>query len=126
MIDSQQVSHPEGQDILEEFISYFGRPVLFVIIDIDEKIAEVIIERGAACGFSHYTAERLRGMLAQDSVPKGGLICLHYPYLALMKPTRPKDGVENLMHLSGVIFNEELEKALHKAVKQKTVESIYL
>jgi len=119
LIDSQQVLQPEGKDILKEFASYFGRPALRVIMNTDETIDEVIIERGAACGSSHYAAERLSGTLAQDSVPKGGLICLHYPCLASMKPTRPKDGVENLMHLSGVIFNEELEKALLKADKQK-------
>ena len=78
----------------------------------------MIIERSAACGSSQYAAERLRGVSASEAVPQGGLICLHYPCLASMKPTRPKDGVENLMHLSGVIFNEELEAALQRVEKK--------
>jgi len=117
LINSQQVLHPERKDILKEFIRYFGRPALRLIMNADETIAEVIIKRGAACGSSHYAADRLCGISAKDVVPKGGLICLHYPCLASMKPTRPKDGVENLMHLSGVIFNEELEKALLETAK---------
>ncbi len=99
------------------FARLFGRPRLRVIMGRDKTIAEVIVERGAACGSSQYAAERLRGTPASEAVPKGGLICLHYPCLASMQPTKPKDGVENLMHLSGVIFNEELERALKKGLE---------
>lgn len=111
LIGSQQDLLPEQLSVLMAFTSNFGRPRLRVIMGRDETIAEVIVERGAACGSSQYAAERLRGMPVAEAVPKGGLICLHYPCLASMKPTKPKDGVENLMHLSGIIFNEELEKA---------------
>jgi len=117
LIDAQPDLRPKQLEMLIAFTRNFGRPRLSVILDDDEKIEEVIIERGAACGSSQYAAERLRGIPAEEAVPQGGLICLHYPCLASMKPTRPKDGVENLMHLSGVIFNEELEKALSKAVR---------
>jgi hypothetical protein len=105
-------------ELLTNFLKYFGRPRLDVTLNEDETIKEITIERGAACGSSQYAAERLRGIHMSEAVPRGGLICLHYPCLASMKPTRPKDGVENLMHLSGIIFNEELEKALEAAAKQ--------
>ncbi len=117
LIQDQPDVTPKQQNVLMKFIRYFGRPRLSVNLDDDENIEDVIIERSAACGSSQYAAERLRGTPASEAVPKGGLICLHYPCLASMKPTRPKDGVENLMHLSGVIFNEELEKALQTAKK---------
>ncbi len=109
-------------EVLKNFLEYFGRPRLSLTLNEDETIKEVIIERGAACGSSQYAAERLRGIPVSEAVPQGGLICLHYPCLASMKPTRPKDGVENLMHLSGIIFNEELTKALQAATRQNKPE----
>jgi hypothetical protein len=118
---TEESIHQEGdltskqQMVLLGFLQHFGRPRMRVILDEEKNIGEVIIERSAACGSSQYAAERLRGVPASEAVPQGGLICLHYPCLASMKPTRPKDGVENLMHLSGVIFNEELEIALQQA-----------
>lgn len=115
LIHEQADLIPKQIEILTNFLDYFGRPRLGITLNEDETIKEVSIERGAACGSSQYAAERLRGMPASEAVPQGGLICLHYPCLASMKPTRPKDGVENLMHLSGIIFNEELEKALQVA-----------
>ncbi len=115
MIDEQADLTSKQVKVLRNFLSYFGRPRIGITLNDDETIAEVLIERGAACGSSQYAAERLRGMPASEAVPQGGLICLHYPCLASMKPTRPKDGVENLMHLSGIIFNEELTKALQTA-----------
>jgi hypothetical protein len=35
-----------------------------------------------------------------------------------MRPTKPQAGVENLMHLSGVVFNEALEMAIKNAARQ--------
>ncbi|MBC8497318.1 MAG: hypothetical protein ISS57_10540 [Anaerolineales bacterium] len=109
--------HPAQHEVLLAVARHFGRPRLQVILGADETISEVIVERGAACGSSQHAAEHLRGIPAHEAVPKGGLICLHYPCLASMQPTKPKDGVENLMHLSGIIFNEELKKALQRAVR---------
>ena len=118
LIHDQANLEPKQIEILTDFLKYFGRPRLGVILNEDETIKEVTIERGAACGSSQYAAERLRGLHMSEAVPRGGLICLHYPCLASMKPTRPKDGVENLMHLSGIIFNEELAEAIQAASKQ--------
>jgi hypothetical protein len=108
---------PGQKEIIETFNRYFGRPRLRVVAD-GESIDQIIVERGAACGASWHAAEKLRGTPLSEAVPKGGLISLHYPCLASMQPTKPKDGVENLMHLSGVIFNEEMEKALQTVVRE--------
>ena len=118
LIQEQVNLEPKQIEILTNFVKYFGRPRLSVTLNKDETIKEVTIERGAACGSSQYAAERLRGIHMSEAVPQGGLICLHYPCLASMKPTRPRDGVENLMHLSGIIFNEELAKAIQIATRQ--------
>ena len=117
LISEQQNLTSKQRAVLMKFLQHFGRPQMSVTLDNNDNIEEITIERSAACGSSQYAAERLRGVPASEAVPQGGLICLHYPCLASMKPTRPKDGVENLMHLSGVIFNEELEKALKSASK---------
>jgi len=104
---------PEQNILLMAFASRFGRPRLRITLD-DKRIAEVFVDRGAPCGSSQYAAERLRGIKIDDAVPQGGLICLHYPCLASMQPTMPKEGVETLMHLSGFIFNEELSNSLNR------------
>jgi len=41
-----------------------------------------------------------------------------------MKPIRPIDGVENLMHLSGVIFNEEMKKAMLRPSNRKPINKL--
>lgn len=104
---------PERKELLLAFAARFGRPSLRIEENlVDGSIQQVIVARGAPCGSSQYAARRLRGLPLNEAVPQGGLICLHYPCLASMQPTTPKEGVETLMHLSGVIFNEELERAL--------------
>jgi len=99
--------------ILQEFTRYFGRPSLEVVLDEDgETIYEIIVKRGAPCGSSHYAANRIAGLKVGDAVPQGGLICLHYPCLASMQPKTTKEGVETLMHTSGIIYNESLSRAI--------------
>ncbi len=118
LIISEHILEPKQLDVLMGFVRHFGRPRLRIIPGNNETISAVIVERGASCGSSQYAAERLRGIPLAEAVPQGGLICLHYPCLASMQPTKPQAGVENLMHLSGVIFNEELEMAIKNAARQ--------
>jgi thymidylate synthase len=99
--------------ILMEFTRYFGRPRLQLTLSADQQtIREVIVERGAPCGSSQYAAKRIAGMKVNDIVPQGGLICLHYPCLASMQPKTTEQGVETLMHTSGIIYNQSLQDAI--------------
>ena len=102
--------------ILEEFVRYVGRPSLEIVFDEDgETIRKIIVERGAPCGSSFYAAKRIAGLNVGEAVPQGGLICLHYPCLASMQPKTTEDGVETLMHTSGIIYNESLSQAIEAA-----------
>ena len=107
----------DGLDpLLQAFARRFGRPRLRVRLDpATRHLAEVEVERGSPCGSTHFAAERARGLAADAAVPHAGLICLHYPCMASMQPTRTEAGVETLMHTSGQIFNEELARALRRA-----------
>ena len=99
--------------ILQEFTRYFGRPSLEIVLEEDgETIQEIIVERGAPCGSSQYAAKRIAGLKLDEAVPQGGLICLHYPCLASMQPKTTDEGVETLMHTSGIIYNESLTRAI--------------
>jgi hypothetical protein len=96
--------------VLQEFARYFGRPSLEIVLEEDgETIHELIVKRG---GSSHYAANRIAGLKMGEAVPQGGLICLHYPCLASMQPKTTDEGVETLMHTSGIIYNESLSRAI--------------
>jgi hypothetical protein len=99
--------------IMMEFTQYFGRPSLRIFLSEDqETIRQVVVKRGAPCGSSQYAANRIAGMKVSEVVPQGGLICLHYPCLASMQPKTTEQGVETLMHTSGIIFNHSLQDAV--------------
>ncbi|MGB2895087.1 MAG: DUF166 family protein [Anaerolineales bacterium] len=103
--------------ILQEFARYFGRPSLEIVLEEDgETIHELIVERGAPCGSSQYAAKRIAGLKMREAVPQGGLICLHYPCLASMQPKTTDEGVETLMHTSGIIYNESLSRAIESVL----------
>jgi len=105
--------------ILQEFARYFGRPSLEIVLEEDgETIHELIVKRGAPCGSSHYAANRIAGLKMGEAVPQGGLICLHYPCLASMQPKSTDEGVETLMHTSGIIYNESLSRAIEAVLTE--------
>ncbi len=100
--------------VAAEFAHRFGRPRLRVSVDREGRLSEVTVERCSPCGSTHFAAEKAQGMLAAEAVPRAGLICLHYPCLASMKPEQTESGVETLMHTSGKIFNAALAEALRR------------
>ncbi len=105
---------PYTSAIISEFARFFGKPKLAVSLDHQKNIAEAKILRGAPCGSSHYTSRRLIGLEAEKAVPKAGLMCLHYPCLASMQFEQTDNGVDTIMHTSGRVFNEAMEKALKR------------
>ena len=105
--------------LLQEFVRYFGQPSLEIMLEEDgETIHELIVKRGAPCGSSHYAANRIAGLKMGEAVPQGGLICLHYPCLASMQPKSTDEGVETLMHTSGIIYNESLSRAIEAVLTE--------
>jgi hypothetical protein len=105
---------PYTNEIISEFSRYYGKPILDVNLTEDKKIVEAKVLRGSPCGSTEYTVGRVKGMDAEKAVPTSGLMCLHYPCLASMKFEQTDNGVDTIMHNSGRIFNEGMEKALKK------------
>lgn len=106
---------PYCSPLIARFARYFGRPRFTLKIDTaGQGIEEVTVERGAPCGSTHFITAQLKGMPLAEVVPQAGLIALHYPCLASMHPQRIGDQIETLMHVSGRIVNEELEKELNR------------
>jgi hypothetical protein len=109
----QTNKQPYTSAIISEFARYFGKPKIKLTLDEMEKIVEAKILRGAPCGSSQYTSRRVVGLKAEDAVPTAGLMCLHYPCLASMQFEQTDNGVDTIMHTSGRVFNEAMEKALN-------------
>ncbi len=103
---------PYTSDIVREFARHFGKPKLDLTIDNKGLISAAKVIRGAPCGSSEYTVSRIIGLKADQSVPRAGLMCLHYPCLASMQFEQTDNGVDTIMHTSGRVFNEAMEKAL--------------
>jgi len=99
-----------NDECIAAFAKYFGRPKLRIKVDpAENRIIEVSVERSAPCGSTHLVAAKLTGTLAKNAVPQAGLHAHHYPCLASMQmePTG-----ETLMHISGYVVNEEVERNL--------------
>ena len=103
---------PYSNEIISEFARHFGKPKLDLEFDDQNNIKAAKVLRGAPCGSSEYTAKRIIGLEAGKAVPKAGLMCLHYPCLASMQFEQTDNGVDTIMHTSGRVFNEAMEKAL--------------
>ncbi len=117
-IDEQTVGfyetnkQPYTSAVISEFARYFGKPEVDLTLDENGQIVAARILRGSPCGSSQYTAKRIIGLKAKNAVPSAGLMCLHYPCLASMQFEQTDNGVDTIMHTSGRVFNEAMEKAL--------------
>ncbi|MFC2010037.1 DUF166 domain-containing protein [Chloroflexota bacterium] len=97
-------------DIITSFATHFGRPKLKITVDTQSgKITGVEVERSAPCGSTHRVAEKLVGVAVAEAVPQAGLHAHHYPCLASME-MEPRG--DTLMHISGYVVNEEVEREL--------------
>jgi len=107
-------AEPYESPIISEFATYFGRPKLKVKINPDTQIIEAIeVVRCSACGSTYHTVGKIIGLPVDEVIPKAGLICMQFPCLASMQMEHIDKGLYNtLMHLSGQIFNDELESRL--------------
>ncbi|MGF7184005.1 hypothetical protein GGQ84_000080 [Desulfitispora alkaliphila] len=102
-----------SSETASQFARYFGKPVLDVQLDSKtNKITGAKIKRGAPCGSTQYTVNRMKGYTPENVTPHAGLMCLHYPCLASMEFINTSEGVDTIMHLSGKVFNEAVERSL--------------
>jgi hypothetical protein len=112
-------AEPHDDERIASFARHFGRPKLKINVDPrNGNIIEVMVNRGAPCGSTHFAADRMVGMPLQEAVPRAGLIVHHYPCLASMQPEQIDDDLlETLMHISGYVMNEEVEREIQPFFK---------
>ena len=104
-------------ETIAEFARHFGRPKLKMTTSADGKTVEKFeVIRGAPCGSTHHSAEQMTGHPAEEVRYRAGLISHHYPCLASMQQEALDDSLfDTLMHLSGYVMNDEVEKALDES-----------
>ena len=112
-------AEPYNDQWIASFANHFGRPKLKIHVDPEKSsIIEVTVNRGAPCGSTHYAAHRMAGMSLEEAIPRAGLLVHHYPCLASMQPEQIDDGlIETLMHVSGYVMNEEVEREISPCLK---------
>jgi len=101
-------------ETIAEFARHFGRPKLVMATSADGLTVDKFeVVRGAPCGSTHHAAEQMTGHPAEEVRYKAGLASHHYPCLASMQQEALDDSLfDTLMHLSGYVMNDEVEKAL--------------
>jgi hypothetical protein len=101
-------------ETIAEFAKHFGRPKLKMTTSADGNTVDKFeVVRGAPCGSTHHAAEQMTSHPTEEVRYKAGLLSHHYPCLASMQQEALDDGLfDTLMHLSGYVMNDEVEKAL--------------
>ena len=98
-----------GNPYLDEFARHFGKPVFKVKWE-RGNVTEVEVVRGSPCGCSVFVADKLKGVRVDESVEAAGLAHHHYPCLAAM--AREPDLDDTLMHKSGYMTKEAVDKEI--------------
>ncbi len=101
-------------EVISAFARHFGKPRLEIAIDRQRgTIVGVKVLSGAPCGSTFHVARLLTGIAINEAVPRAGLICHHFPCLASMQKEEIDDGeFDTLMHISGYVVNEEVERQI--------------
>ena len=95
--------------LVQQFARYFGQPIFDIDVNSEGEIAEVRVERDAACGCARYVAQGLAGHPVNHAEYEAGMLHHHYPCLASMNQDLAYH--DTLMHVSG--------HALRDAVKEE-------
>ncbi len=100
--------------VISAFARHFGKPKLEIAIDRQRgTIVGVKVLSGAPCGSTFHVARLLAGIAINEAVPRAGLICHHFPCLASMQQEEIDKGkFDTLMHISGYVVNEEVERQI--------------
>lgn len=100
---------PYSIPLVAEFARHFGRPLLRVGVDDSSRtVSGVEILRDTPCGCAAHVAAGLAGCGVDDAVQAAGLLHHHFPCLAGMAIDPAYS--DTLMHVSGRILKEEVER----------------
>lgn len=109
---------PVGDDVIDEFASYFGKPELE--IEGEKYIENITVKRGAPCGSTCYVSEELEGFPLEDAELESGNKIHNYPCVASMA-TDPVIG-DTILHLAGYKIKEAVKDAIGFASKSAVVD----
>jgi NAD-dependent dihydropyrimidine dehydrogenase PreA subunit len=99
---------PTGDQYIDEFTRYFGKPDLE--IDADQLIKRVEVKRDAPCGCTAYVASELESVPAEDAEFVAAEKFHNYPCLASMgKDPELNDAI---LHVAGYQVREAVKRAL--------------
>ena len=107
-------AEPYDCSVISEFAEHFGQPKFSVEVSAETGVIQnITVERCSACGSTHHAVNKIIGRHVDEVIPNAGLLCMQFPCLASMQMEHiDKDMYNTLMHLSGQIFNEQLEPHL--------------
>ncbi len=101
--------------LVAEFARYYGRPIYDIAIDeASHTIRQVDVLRDSPCGCARHVAAGLLGVHVDDAVQSAGLLHHHFPCLAGM--VIDPDYADTLMHVSGRILQEEINRNVRTAI----------
>ncbi len=110
---------PVGDGVIDEFATYFGKPVLE--IDADKYIKKVQVVRGAPCGSTWFVADELEGFPVEDAELESGNKIHNFPCVASMAT----DSVvgDTILHLAGYKIKEAVKSGVGFATKSAVVDT---
>lgn len=109
---------PCGDEVIDEFATYFGMPEIEV--EGDNYIKNVKVKKGAPCGSTWYVAEELEGFPLEDAELESGNKIHNYPCVASMA-TDPVVG-DTILHLAGYKIKKAVKEAIGFASKSAVVD----
>lgn len=108
---------PVGNEYIDEFTDYFGKPELE--IEADNLIKNIEVKRGAPCGSTWFVAEKLQNVPVNEAEFEAGGRYHNYPCLASMN-IDPQVG-DTILHLAGYKIKEAVKRGLGFASKSAVV-----
>ena len=109
---------PVGDDVIDEFAKYFGKPE--IEIEGNTYIKNINVIRGAPCGSTWYVARELEGYPLEDAELESGNKIHNYPCIASMAT----DSVvgDTILHLAGYKIKEAVNEGLGFTGKSAVVD----
>ena len=101
--------------LVAEFAARFGRPTYTVTVDADTRTIQAVqVRRDSPCGCAGQVAAGLVGVPVDEAHHAAGMLHHHFPCLAGM--VVDPDYADTLMHVSGRILQEEVDRNVRAAV----------
>ena len=92
-----------GNDVVDEFAAYFGRPRVRIIVK-NDRVSDIKVLRGAPCGSTWHMVHGLIGVSVDDAPAKAGLLVQQYP-------CRAQRGMKGGIHKAAELHKIALETA---------------